>query len=139
MTDTVIAKKPLEDRADIESLEYLQHERALIVPRWAALGAKFKGGNGVASSDSLRKQNRAEIMCKIAQEKFGPEGLTKDRIETMLERLANADPRHIEFCENLRKDFEEFLSLDVQKTEIEERIQSRNGELFAYAKEAGLQ
>ncbi len=137
--DRLIAKKAIEDRADIESLEYLQHERAQIVPRWAALGAKFKGGNGVASSDSLRKQNRAEIMNKIAVEKFGPEGVTKDRIESMLERLANADPRHIDFCEQLRKEFEEFLTLDVQMTEIAERIQSRNGELFAYAKEAGLQ
>lgn len=139
MTDNIIARKPIEDRADIESLEYLQHERAQIVPRWAQLGAKFKGGNGVASSDSLRKQNRAQIMCEIAKEKFGPDGLTKERIESILERLANADPRHIDFCEKLRKEFEEFLTLDVQKTEIEERIQSRNGELFAYAKEAGLQ
>lgn len=129
--------KPLEYRAEVESLEALQAERRKILPRYAELAAKFKGGSS-ASADSKRKQHRALVMTRIRQSLDWKDG-AKEPAENWLERMANADLEHIQFCEKLEREFTEYVLLDYQLTEIQERIRSREVELYCYKAETQLQ
>lgn len=108
-----------EIRAEIPSLDALQHRRRQLVRECAPLSAKFGGSRGQGSPmDSIRKRHRSLIM---------------------LERLANADPRHIEFCEALEKECARYELLQDDIKSLNEQIQSRLAELYAYNKEIGLQ
>jgi hypothetical protein len=134
--DPVVARKALEDKADVESLDVLQHERRELVKKWAPLAAMFRGGNS-ASIDSIRKQHRALIMTQIEATDF--KGSDKRPAENMLERLANASDKHIAFCDDLREKYVAYITLDNDITQINERIQSREVELRAYTAELRLQ
>ena len=125
--------KALESRAEVESLEEMQAERRRILPDYAKLAAKFKGGNQ-ASADTKRKQHRALVMKRIRADMK----VEKDPSEEMLERLANADVEHIAFCESLERDFIEYTLLEFKITEIQERIRSRETELNCYNSELRL-
>lgn len=123
----------LEARADIESLEDLQQRRREIVAKYAPLAAKFKGGT-TAGSDSARKRHRALVAKRIL--------LTagdKAPSEVALERMANADLEHIQFCENLERDFARFIILENDIADITERIRSREECLRVYRAELGLE
>jgi hypothetical protein len=134
--DQVVARKALETRAEVESLEELQHARRELVKKWAPLAAMFRGGNS-ASIDSIRKQHRALIMTQIERDEF--KDAAKAPAETMLERRANASDKHIAFCDGLRQQYVEYITLDNQITEINERVQSREVEFRAYTAEMRLQ
>lgn len=134
--------KAIESRADLDSLEGLQAERRAKVKVWAPLAAKFRGaGRG---DDSKRKQHRAIMAQTIANELYekwrnaGAKGDYKAASEAMLERLANSDPRHIEFCETLDKEYIQYVLLENDITELNEKIRSREVELYAYNAESRL-
>lgn len=126
--------REVESRAGVESIEALQNERRRILPDYAKLAAKFKGGNS-ASADTKRKQHRALVSKRILAN--WPKD-QKEPSETALERMANSDVEHIEFCEKLERDFIEYTLLDYKLTEIQERIRSRETELMVYNAELRL-
>lgn len=146
-----IAPTDREMRADIPSLEELQHKRREIMKEYAPLAAKYKGARGQGSlADSARKRHRSLIMKSIViemrQEWEKPSGnpsivrgAFSEPAENKLERLANADPRHIQFCEDVEKEVQRYLWLENEIDEINEIIQSRQAEIYAYTKEIGLQ
>lgn len=130
---TEVPVKMIEGRADVDSLEALQAERRALLPRFAQLAAKFRGGNS-ASADTKRKQHRALVGKRILAEWKGD----KEPSEAALERMANADVEHIAFVEALERDFTEYVLLEYKLTEIKERIESRSVELYCYNAELKL-
>ena len=144
--------KPLEMRADVDSLEKLHQERREMVGtkenpgRWTVLAAQFKGGSGVASVDSKRKRHRDLIATRIDTERYekyvkdGGDPLKwKQTADNALERLANAHPDHIAYAEQLEREYYEYIVLDTRMNEIAEKIASRDVELRAYTGELFLQ
>lgn len=129
--------KALESRAEVDSLEALQDERRQLLPRYATLAAKFKGGNS-ASADTKRKQHRALVMKRIRLNMELPKD-GKEPSEALLERLANADLEHIAYCDTMEREFTEYVLLDYKLTEIKERIESRTVELYCYNGEMKMQ
>ena len=124
----------LEARAEVESLEAMQHERRALLPRFATLAAKFKGGNS-ASADTKRKQHRALVAKRILADWKSD---AKEPSETALERMANADVEHIQFCETMEREFTEYVLLEYKITEVQERIRNRETCLNVYNQELRL-
>lgn len=156
MTATAeIAPTDRELRAEIPSLEELQHRRREIKKEWKALEAMYGGSRGQGSfSDAERKRHRDLIATQIETALRLAHQETKDKAakntalvigefktpsEAYLERLANAHPDHIAFCQNMREEVERYLELENQIKDIEEQIQSRQAEIYSYNKEIGLQ
>lgn len=133
--DGVLEMTALESRAEIANLDALQDKRRGLVKEYAPLAAKFRGGQ-VAGSDAARKRHRAMISNLILQE-IRQEG-QKDPSETALERMANADQRHIDFCDELEGQFVEFIVKENEIAEINEQIRNREECLRAYRAEIGL-
>lgn len=142
MTATAIEPKPIEHRAEIDSLEALQQKRRDLMKEYAPLAGKFKGG-AVAGTDASRKRHRALVAKRIlieAQQAWEAKnkpgviavGPFKEPSETALERQANADTEHIAFCDQLEKDYTRFIVLENDIQEINEKIRSREVELYAY-------
>lgn len=123
----------LESRASVEALEALHAERRALLPRFATLAAKFKGGNS-ASADTKRKQHRALVAKRILAGWTG----AKELSEAALERMANADVEHIAFCETMEREFTEYVLLEYRITEIQERIRNRETCLNVYNAEIRL-
>lgn len=133
--DGVLEMTALESRAEIDNLEALQDKRRGLVREYAPLAAKFRGGQ-VAGSDAARKRHRAMVSNLILQE-MRQRG-EKDPSETALERMANADKRHIDFCDELEGQFVEFIVKENEIADINEQIRNREECLRAYRAELGL-
>lgn len=136
MTATMPEQKPLEHRAEVDSLDALQHRRRELLKDYAPLAAKFKGG-ATAGTDAARKRHRALVGKRILVE-MKQRG-EKDPSEAALERMANADTEHIAYCEKLESDYTRFILLDNDIQEINEKIKSREVELYCYNGELRLQ
>lgn len=146
-----IAPTDREIRAEIPSLEELQQRRRELMKVYAPLAAKYKGSRGQGSlADSARKRHRALIMQKILVElkqvwdkpTGNPSivrGPFKEPSESALERMANAHTEHIKFCNDVEKEVQRYILLENDIDEINEIIQSRQAEIYAYTKEIGLQ
>lgn len=141
--------KALELRASVDSLEMLQQRRRDLLKEYAPLAAKFKGG-ATAGTDASRKRHRAlvakRILVQMEQEwaaKAKPGviavGEFKAPAETALERMANADTEHIAFCDKLESDYTRFILLENDIQEINEKIRSREVELYSYNAELRMQ
>lgn len=155
-TSTMPESKPLESRAEVDSLEALQQKRRDLMKSYAPLAAKFKGG-ATAGTDAARKRHRAlvakRILVELRQEfEKGPrmveskktKGLMVPAVfdepaENALERMANADTEHIAYCDKLEADYTRFILLENDIDEIREKIRSREVELYAYNAELRLQ
>lgn len=142
-------RSALESRAETYSLESLQQKRRDLLRDYAPLAGKFKGG-AVAGTDAARKRHRAlvakRILIELQQdwEKKAKPGVIavgpfKEPSESALERMANADTEHIEYCQNLEDDYVRFIVLDNDIAEINEKIRSREVELYCYNAELKLQ
>lgn len=150
-TDGSIAltAKALEMRAEVDSLEALQHKRRELMKEYAPLAGKFKGG-ATAGTDAARKRHRALVAKRILVEqqqawdaKAKPGAIAvgpwKEPSEAALERQANADTEHIAFCEKLEKDYTRFIILENDIQEVNEKIRSREVELYSYSAELRMQ
>ncbi len=136
-TDGVLLQDALESRAECPNLEALQAKRRQLVNDNASRAARFKGGSGNgSSSDAARKRHRAAVSKLILDEKFKN---TNPPAETALERMANADDRHITFCEDLEKEFAKYLVIENDIAEVTEQIRDREERLRCYRAELGLQ
>ena len=125
----------VEERAGVDNLDALQAKRRKLVAEFAPLAAKFKGGT-TAGSDSARKRHRAGIAKLILAEQFKDQ---KEPSEAALERMANADARHIDFCENLEKQFAKYVVMENDIADVTEQIRNREECLRVYRAELGLQ
>ncbi len=134
-TDGVQVLTDVEERASVDNLDELQARRRKIVAEFAPLAAQFKGGT-TAGSDSARKRHRAGIMKLILVEQFKVE---KAPSEVALERMANADERHMKFCDDLEKRFAKYVVLENDIADVTEQIRNREECLRVYRAELGLQ
>lgn len=134
-TSAMPEPKALEHRAEVDSLEALQHRRRALLKDYAPLAAKFKGG-AVAGTDAARKRHRALVAKRLLIE-MKQRG-EKDPSEAALERMANADTEHIAFCDKLEADYTRFIVIENDIQEINEKIRSREVELYAYNAELRL-
>lgn len=141
--------KALEQRAEVASLEVLQYQRRELMREYAPLAGKFKGG-ATAGTDAARKRHRALVAKRILVEmeqawnaKAKPGviavGEFKPPAETALERMANADTEHIAYCDKLESDYTRFILLENDIQEINEKIRSREVELYSYNAELRMQ
>lgn len=134
-TEGVLESTDLELRASVDNLEALQAKRRALVKQFAPLAAKFRGGT-TAGSDSARKRHRALVAKRILASMPASE---KAPAETALERMANADLEHIEFCERLEMDFTRYAILENDILEITEQIRNREELIRVYRAELGLE
>jgi hypothetical protein len=148
--------KALEERAEVDSLEALQQKRRDLMKEYAPLAGKFKGG-ATAGTDAARKRHRALVAKRILVElrqRFdaGPQQVPSKKTaglmvpavwaepaDVALERMANADTEHIAFCQQLEMDYVRFILLENDIQEINEKIRSREVELYSYNAELRMQ
>lgn len=121
----------LESRANVDSLDRLQHERRLLKQRLVKLEYLF--GSGGDREQAKRRRHRDGIQRLLMSE------LNPIPTEKKLEALANSDRRHVAFCEHLEQQFDVWYRLRNELDDLTERIESRLEELRCYRKEAGLQ
>jgi hypothetical protein len=134
-SDGVLECTAVESRADVDSLDALQSKRRALVKQYAPLAARFKGG-AIAGSDAARKRHRALIAKSILID--AKQRGEKDPSEAALERMANADPRHIEYCDALEREFARFVLLENDIADVSEQIRNREECLRVYRAELGL-
>lgn len=128
--DGAFDKTALEGRAEIPSLARLHHERRVLARQLAPMAALFEGGQ-TPPAEAKRKQHRALIATLIATE----QKLDGDKLESKLERLANADERHITFCEALDHRRVAYYEGRIRLMELTEAIRDREESLRVYGKE----
>lgn len=125
------APTDLEARIGLPSLEALQYERRLLVKKIAPLETLF--GSGGDRWTAKRRQHR-DITAKQILAELQPTALEqgedgrltiKRTSDAALERMANADPRHVTFCEDTEARFADYMILKCALSEIEELIASR--------------
>jgi hypothetical protein len=133
--DGVLQHTALESRADVDNLEALQAKRRELVKKFAPLAAKFRGGQ-VAGSDAARKRHRAMVSNLLLRDLR--ERGEKDPSETALERMANADQRHIDFCKTLEDEFADYIMLENEVAEVTEQIRNREECLRCWRAELSL-
>lgn len=135
-SDGVLEQSALESRADVDNLDALQAKRRALVKQYAPLAARFKGG-AVAGSDAARKRHRALVAKRILIE-IKQRG-EKEPSEAALERMANADLEHIQFCDTLEADFARFIMLENDIADMTEQIRNREECLRVYRAELVLE
>jgi len=130
-----LARSELEERASATSLALLHHRRRLVLRELAPLAALFDGGQSPLA-DARRKQHRALVSREILYTMIGRGEPAPS--ETALERMANADGRHVRFVELLEAKRVRFVQLKNALSEIQEQIRNRELTLVAYSAEARL-
>jgi hypothetical protein len=132
MDGVEIERTPLESRADVEPLEALHAQRRQIVGQLAPLRALHGPGG---TWDARRKQmvEACKIRARMAARERG-EKVT----ETYIDAEGHADPQYFAFLDQAERDKIEYVNLDNQVQELEERIRNREFSLTAYSAEIRL-
>jgi len=120
----------LETRAGVESLETLHAERRKIIKAMAPL--EMLVGSGGERWTAKRRQHR-DVIGKLIQAEAG-----KEVAANKLEQLANADDRHVKFCEETEARYIEYMTWRTALDEVNERIESRLAEMRFATAEARL-
>lgn len=122
-----------ESRVGIPALEAELHLQRQLSEQIAPLAAIFDGGQAPLA-DGLRKQHRAWVAEQLIREGKAPESVAEGK----LERLANADPRHIRYVHALRQLREMFALLRGDEKRLAARLQDRNHRCVSYAAESRM-
>lgn len=122
----------LESRADVDSLEDLhQRRRALLVQL-----APLKALHGPFGTWDAKRKQLLEALKVRHRSQLAAEG-TK-ATEGMIDALAHADDQYAAFLDGSERDKAEFLVLDNEYQELNERIRNREFGILAYNAEARL-
>ena len=126
----------LESRAEVESKEALLARLREINLELRPLAKLHRTSGHGSPADSKRKRHRALISKQIlADMKARGE---KEPSEAALERMANADPEHKAFCEELEAGAERYEILMGEKEDVDYRLRARETELNCYSAELRL-
>ncbi len=128
----VLDRQGLEDRASVESLEALHHERRILMRTLAPLKA-LHGPFGLW--DAKRKQMSRACMVRARMAIIARH---EKPTEAMVEAEALCDPQFVAFMDQAERDRIEYLCQQTQLDELEERIRSREIALQAYNSELRL-
>jgi hypothetical protein len=126
------ARSPLEARAEVDAKEPLLMRKRDIQRELTRLAALHKGNGQGTPADSARKRHRAMVAKRILTT------MQKEPSEAALERMANADPEHIAFCNDLEMGAVRYQILAAEKEEIDYRLRARETEINAYSSELRL-
>lgn len=129
-----VGERPLEQRAEVESLEQLHADRRRLLTTLAPLKA-LHGPFGLF--DDRRAQLLEAMKVKARLELLGADGKGKATDEGVKARAA-ADPAYRKFLDDGLADRITYIRQAVQLSELEERIRAREIELQAYSAEARL-
>jgi hypothetical protein len=122
----------LESRADLDSLEDLHQRPRTLLGQLAPLKA-LHGHNGVWDAkrkrllEALKVRHRGEL----AERGVKP-------TDAMVDAYAHADEQYERMLDQAERDKIEYLKLDNELTEIEEKIRNREFSLLAYNAETRL-
>lgn len=122
----------LESRAEVDSLEDLHHRRRAVLVQLAPLKA-LHGPFG--TWDAKRKQLLEALKVKHRMEQSAAGVKTT---EGLIDALAHADEQYAAFLDQSERDKTDYLLLDNEHTELNERIRSREIGLLAYNSEVKL-
>lgn len=125
-----VGRTPLEARAEVPSLLFLHYRRRVLIRELAPLARLFDAKNP-KPADTKRRQHRDVVGTLIARE----QGITGDRIESKLERLANGDPRHIAFCRHMDALEDKYYEARNAFVELQDLIRDREIGLQSYNSE----
>lgn len=123
----------LESRAEVDALGDLHARRRAIMRNLAPLKALY-GSFGLW--DARRKQLIEAYKVKARMRLTTPDG--KKPTETQIDAEAHADPEYERFLDNSLSARIDFLNMETELAEIEERVRSRELALMAYSAELRL-
>lgn len=131
--DGVLLMTDMEQKAEIDSLDALHAKRRQLLPEYKALRA-LHGPNG--KFDALRKARleAAKIQARMDMETAGRK-VTESAVDTE----GHADDGYVTMLSEAVRDHSRYIELDVEMTEIAERVENRIAMLYAWGKEAGMQ
>lgn len=144
MADTLIARgtgryedthydpKPLEERAEVESLEALHNERRQLMLTLAPL----KAVHGPFGMFDHRRKSMVEAMKVKARLRLTQMGAKAT--EAMIDAEGHEDAQYVQFLDQMERDKIAYLHQQTQLDEIDEKIRSREIEIQAYNSELRL-
>lgn len=144
MSDTIVARgngrhedvhydpKPLEARAEVDSLEALHNERRQLMLTLAPL----KAVHGPFGLFDHRRKSMVEAMKVKARLRLSQMG-TK-ATEAMIDAEGHEDAQYVQFLDQMERDKIAYLHQQTQLDEIDEKIRSREIEIMAYNSELKL-
>lgn len=110
-------------------LDLFRQHSELIAP----LAAIFDGGKSPLA-EGMRKQHRAWVSEQLIREGRAPETVAEGK----LERLANADPRHLRYVAAMRKLREVYSLLRGDEKRLQARAFDRGHRCSSYASESRM-
>lgn len=122
----------LESRAGAESLEELQQARRDLLTKLAPLKA-LHGPFGLF--DARRKQMLEALKIQSYHQLVKDGEHNGKPPEWRVDAEAHGDPMYATTIDNAVTDRIEYLTLETELSALEERIRSREAELFAYGRE----
>jgi hypothetical protein len=125
--------RSLEDRAGVESLERLHHQRRVVMEQLAPLKA-MHGSFG--KWDARRKQLLGAIAVRVRSEL---QARGEKISEGLVDSMTHADPQYERVVDEGIESAARYFRLQTELDEIEERIRSREIALSAYNAELRLQ
>jgi hypothetical protein len=123
----------LESRAEVDSLGDLHARRRSLMVQLAPLKALY-GSFGLW--DARRKQLVEALKVKARMDLTTPDG--KKPTETQIDAVAHADPQYERFLDDSLDARTQYLNMETELSEIEERIRGRELALMAYSAEVRL-
>jgi hypothetical protein len=134
-------KRPIEGRAEVESLEALQAERRTIY------APREQGGKGYArltalyGPDGSYQEARKAMLAALTLRALNPEPgdpPSAKKSDDALDAWAHAHPQYTKFIDKAERERIEYIMCRMRVKEIEEQIRSREMEILAYNSEVRL-
>lgn len=122
----------LESRADVDSLEDLHQRRRQIMPEYSVLRA-LHGPFG--KWDAKRKAMLCAVKVRV---RMATQTAAQKITEAAIDDEGHADAQYIRVVDEGIDGATRYAMLDMEISEIEEKIRSREIGLRAYSVEAGL-
>ena len=124
--------RPIESRAEVDSLGDLQQRRRALLAQLAPLKA-LHGHNGLWDNKRKQMLEAIKVRVRMTLEADGKKGT-----DAAVDALAHADEQYARFIDAGITDRIDYLTLQNEADEIAERIRSREIELLAYNGELKL-
>ena len=125
-------RRALESRVGTDELDILHARRRALLPQYAPLKALYAHGG---TWDSRRKSMVEALKVKARMHLIETTGKATD---AAVEAAAYSDPAYVRFLDEGERGMIDYVTLNVEWMELEERIYSRSLEISAFSAEARL-
>jgi hypothetical protein len=124
--------RAIESRAEVDSLGNLQYRRRQIIDAYAPLKALY-GPFGLFDDRRKRLLESLKVRARMALAADGGKVT-----EGIVDATAYADPQYEKFLDDAYAAKVQYIRMENELSEIQERISSREAELYFVGKEMGL-